>query len=324
MCSEEMVTSAIREQIAAFQAEHKRVTTSPFGPKDEIGMLNLITGQSRQKIMQRADFGRVYDLAVDYFVGMPGWIAAGDPTYQMWMTHFPAGTKVDNSTNVSPEENELVAYSGDSISMYTHSGTHVDALNHFGYYGEIFNNFSADEHLGSRGWMVGGADKHPPVIARGVLLDVPAWLGVEQLPASYPIGVDELRGTLEKQGTTLNVGDVVLVRTGRMREWPNQDAFMNNSPGLTRPGAEFLAEAGAALIGTDTGSFEQSPAPADGHWNPVHCYMLAEAGIPILEIANLEEIARDEVYEFAFIGACLKLKGATGAPIRPIAVPLTA
>ena len=75
--------------------------------------------------------------------------------------------------------NELVSYSGNSISMYTHTGTHIDALNHFGYHGRIFNGFSVDEHLGSRAWRKAGVDKHPPIIARGVMLDIAALISVE-------------------------------------------------------------------------------------------------------------------------------------------------
>ena len=87
------------------------------------------------------------------------------------MTHTPDGEKVDDIMNVGPAGNDLVSYSGDAISMYTHTGTHIDALNHFGYNGVIFNGFKVDEHLGSRGWRKAGADKHPPIIARGILLD---------------------------------------------------------------------------------------------------------------------------------------------------------
>ena len=61
---------------------------------------------------------------------------------------------------VGLDANRLVSYSGDAVSMYTHTGTHVDSLNHFGYHGRIFNNFSAQDHLGSRHWQVAGADKH--------------------------------------------------------------------------------------------------------------------------------------------------------------------
>ena len=69
---------------------------------------------------------------------------------------------------------------------------------------------------------------------------------------------------------------------------------------------------------------EQKPGPSDELWPPVHTYLLAEAGVPLIEVVDLEELARDKTYEFAFIGACLKLRGATGSPIRPMAIPLAA
>lgn len=323
MCAPRFIDEASKQKIAAHHARHRSVSASPFGSDDEIGMLNLIDAESRRAILQRADAGTIFDLSVDHFVGMPGFFAAGDQPYQIWMTHTPGGTCNDNVTNVDRAQNELVAYSGDAISMYTHCGTHVDALNHFGYFGEIFNHFTEREHLGSRHWRVGGVDKHPPVIARGVLLDVAGLLGVDMLPDSYGIGPDDLQGCLRRQGVDLRVGDIVLVRTGRMRMWPDQQAYALDAPGITLEGARFLARSGAALIGGDTMSLEQIPTADPENWNVVHCYLLAEAGIPILEIANLEDIAEARLYEFAFFGACIRLRGATGAPIRPVVMPLT-
>ncbi len=174
--------------------------------------------------------------------------------------------------------NELVSYSGDAISMYTHTGTHIDALNHFGYHGRIFNGFSVDEHLGSRGWRKAGVDKHPPIIARGVMLDVAGMLGVDVLEPSYGIGEEDLRGCLKHQGTELRPGDVVLVRTGRMRLWPDRATYLPNPPGLNREGAEFLAEAGAIVIGADNHCLEQAPSADPENWQVVHTYLLAEAG----------------------------------------------
>ena len=99
-------------------------------------------------------------------------------------------------------------------------------------------------------------------------------------------------------------------------------AYGDNSPGLNREGAEYIAKHGAIMIGTDTLSFEQVPAVDPENYLPVHCYLLAEAGVPILELAYLEELASEKLYEFAFFGACIKLRGATGSPMRPIAMPL--
>ncbi len=322
MCSDCFVTSAIKRQIIAHSAAFRKATTSPFGSDDQIGMLNLVDGASRDAILSRADPTKIYDLSVDNFVGMPGWFLAEDQPYQMWMTHTPAGEKIDDVMGVGEAGNELVSYSGDAISMYTHTGTHIDALNHFGYNGRIFNGLAVAEHLGSRGWRKAGADKHPPIIARGLMLNVAALHGVDVLPPSYGIGEADLRGCLKHQSIDIRLGDVVLVRTGRMRLWPDRATYLPNPPGLNREGAEFLAKAGAIMIGADNHSLEQGPSADPENWQVVHTYLLAEAGVPILEIANLEELASDRVSEFVFMGACIRLRGATGAPMRPIAMPL--
>jgi kynurenine formamidase len=215
-----------------------------------------------------------------------------------------------------------VAWSADAISMFTHCGTHVDTLNHFGYHGKIWNWFSAEQHLASRHWTVAGPDRYPPLIARGVMIDVAAALGVSVLAESHPIGPDELTDALRRQKVEVGPGDVVLVRTGRMSLWPEPDRYLPREPGLTRAGAQFLAEAGAALIGADNIALEQLPADDPENWMTVHTYLLAEAGVPIMEVVNLEELASEQCYEFCFIGATLKLRGATAGPIRPLALPL--
>jgi len=91
---------------------------------------------------------------------------------------------------------------------------------------------------------------------------------------------------------------------------------------LNREGAEFLAKNGAVTIGADNLTLEQTPTPDPINFFPVHTYLLAEAGVPIIEIMQLDELAADKVWEFAFFGACIKLRGATGAPMRPVAMPL--
>lgn len=322
MCTMEFVDEATKKKIAAYSAKFRQVSSSPFGSKDEIGMLNLIDAASRRAIMDRADAGKVFDLAVDHFIGMPGWIAANDPGFQIWMTHTPRGEELADAMKVGLAQNQLVAYSGDAITMYTHCGTHIDALNHFGPHGEIFNHFAAADHLGSRHWNKAGADTHPPVIARGILLDIAALHGVDMLPKSHGIGVEDLEACLKHQGSQLRPGDVALIRTGRMRAWPDAGAYMTDPPGLTRAGAEYLAKGGAVMVGADNHCVEQGPSADPENYNPVHTYLLAEAGIPMLEIANLEELAAERVHEFVFFGACIKLRGATGAPMRPVAMPI--
>jgi kynurenine formamidase len=315
------VDEAMKSRIIAYNAEFHKVTKSPYGSDDEIGMLNLIDAESRSAIMSRTDPSKVFDLSVDHFIGMPGWFGAGDQPYQIWMTHTPQGEIVANAMGVTPEANKLVGYSGDAISMYTHCGTHIDTFNHFGYNGEIFNGFTARDHLGSRAWQKCGPEKYPPIFARGILLDVAALHGVDTLPPSHPIGRADIEGCLKKQGLSIKPGDVVLLRTGQMLLWPDK-AFASNTPGLNREGAEYLAKHGVIMIGADNLTLEQTPSAHPENFFPVHTYLLAEAGVPILEMAQLEELAAEKVYEFAFFGACIKLRGATGTPMRPVAMPL--
>ncbi|HWL71497.1 MAG TPA: cyclase family protein [Geminicoccus sp.] len=321
MCVVCYVSEAEKQKIVAYNAEFHKVTKSPYGPDDEIGMLNVIDGASRAAILGRADATKIFDLSVDHFIGMPGWFGAGDQPYQIWMTHTPAGEIAGNSMGVSLEANQLVAYSGDAISMYTHCGTHIDTFNHFGYNGQIFNGFTAEQYLGSRAWTKCGPEKYPPILARGILLDIAAMHGVETLPPSYGIGAKDLDDCLKHQQLELKLGDVVLINTGQMKKWPDM-SFTKDTPGLNREGAEFLCKNGAIMIGADNLTLEQTPGAHPLNFFPVHTYLLAEAGVPILEMAFLDELIADKVYEFAFFGACIKLRGATGTPMRPVAMPL--
>lgn len=158
--------------------------SSPFGSGDEIGMLNLATAETAARVLSEVDGGRTFDLAVDYFVGMPSFTASGDPPFQIWMSATPGGSVRDDPLGVGEAQNRAVSRSGDCLLMFTHTGTHVDALNHIGCDGTIWNGFTETDHLGSRHWHVAGADRHPPIVARGVLIDVAGLHGVDMLPAA--------------------------------------------------------------------------------------------------------------------------------------------
>ncbi len=304
-------------------AGERDVGISPWGEADEIGRLNMITGKSTQSILSQVNSSKVYDLAVEYFIGMPSWQAAGDPHYRLWMTHTPHGTLIDDPLNTGTTINEHVSYTGAAISLYTHMGTHIDALNHFGLNGKIWNQFKADEHLGDRGWKVAGAENLPPIIARGVLIDVAAAKGMDMLPEGFRISEKDIIAALKAQNTDVQPGDIVLIRTGRMQVYEDARAYMENSPGIGLSAARFLAEEkGAMIIGADNLSLEAFPSEIESDYVPVHTYLLAQQGIPIMELVNLEALSRDKVYTFAFLGGSLKLRGADAAPIRPLALPL--
>jgi kynurenine formamidase len=161
------------------------------------------------------------------------------------------------------------------------------------------------------------------VIARGVLLDVAGTQGVDALPDAYAITPRDLQDTVAKQGVELRKGDVVLVRTGRMNAWPDFDGYLKNTPGIGLPAAKWLCEeAGAMCIAGDTIGLEVLPSEEENVFLPVHAYMFATAGAQIIEVVDMNEIAAEKQYEFAFLGLPLKLRGATGAPMPSYAVPL--
>jgi kynurenine formamidase len=141
------------------------------------------------------------------------------------------------------------------------------------------------------------------------------------VPDGYVIGPDDLRGAAERQQLELRRGDIVLIRTGKMQDWPSPQYLDMPMPGINLAGARFLCEeAGAMIVGADTAALEAFPGDEEGY-APVHCYMFATTGTPILEVVNLEELAGEGVDEFVFVGMPLPLRGATGSPLRPIALP---
>lgn len=307
-----------------FERDGVTVSKSPWGPADNVGRLNLMTPESRQAVLARADGRRVFDLAVDYFLGMPSWAAAGDPRYQMWMTHTPHGSVNDRSSGSTSKVHEKYSYCGDSISMYTHTGTHIDMLNHLGHYGRFWNGRTAEDDLGSRQWLQGGAAECPPIVARAVMLDVARLHGVTCLPDGYCIQPDDLAEAARAQGTGLRPGDIALIRTGRMSVWPDLDGYLRSTPGIGIETARYLCEdAGVMCLGTDAISIDVDPHVEADTFVPVHCYLFASAGTPVIEVLNLEELSAAGVFEIAFIGMPIKLRGATGSPIRPIGLALT-
>lgn len=308
-------------QLTILGQQNETVGKSPWGSNDEIGSLNLMSNSTRLEVLSQVKSGKTYDLSVEYFVGMPSFHALGDPPYQYWLTHTPHGTIVDNPNGLGEAMNRKVSYTGDAISMYTHMGTHIDALNHFGLNGKIWNGFTPEEHLGDKGWKKTGAETIPPIIARGVMVDVKSSKGV--LPKNYRITPDDLQEALKRQQVILKPGDVVVIRTGQAEFYEDADHYLDNYPGISLATVKWLIEdKGIMLLGADNLSFEAFPPETEDNWVPVHTYLLAEKGVMFIEQMYLEELAKDEVYEFAFIAASLKLKGASGSPMRPIAIPI--
>ncbi len=294
------------------------VATSAYGPSDQIGALNALTDTTRLAVLRRVTVGQIYDLSVETFPGMPGLVhlGMGDPDFHHWMTHTPEGLALEGLNPGDPQH--PIALYDDAVIMSVHTGTHLDALNHAGYGDQIFNGFKRSEHLGNKGWAVAGADRIPPIITRGVLLDVARWKQLKVLAPSYEITPSDLDATRAAQGTQIQPGDAVFIRTGRMTLWPDPATYAPHEPGVAQRGAAWLIDHGAVILGADTIAFERIPIKGKA----VHSYAFAERGVTLMENVWLEDLARDRRYEFALFAAPIKIRGATGAPIRPFALPL--
>lgn len=247
---------------------------------------------------------RVVDLGRRLTVGMPQ--SPNHPAY--WHAHPRRHGDIVRADGASA--------ANDIISMGTHVGTHIDALSHVSQDGRMHDGL---------GMMELAVHTIEPMVRRGVLLDVPATLGLGRLEAGQEITVADLEATVEREGVTVGAGDVVLVRSGWGQHFDagDGDTFRGLStgvPGVGEAGATWLAERGVHAVGADTIAFERL-APGAGHGLlPAHRVLLVEHGIYIVETMDLEGLAREGIHEFVFVLSPLPLVGATGSPVRPLAV----
>jgi kynurenine formamidase len=201
----------------------------------------------------------------------------------------------------------------------THASTHVDALCHFAFDGRIFGGASVSDSHTDVGWREHGIETVPPIIGRGILLDVPALLEVDRLEDRFEVTADHLRGCLRSQGTDLRNGDVVLVRTGKIADFSaDPERYVATQPGVGATAAIWAFQRGMAVLGTDTASTEPRPIP-EPPWT-THAAMLVERGVHLVETLNLDGLAAAGCYEFAFICLPLAISGATASWVRPIAL----
>lgn len=212
------------------------------------------------------------------------------------------------------------------LVMGGHVGTHIDALCHAAVGGTLYGGHAVSEACRDGRFVVHGVETVAPFLCRGVLADVPRLHAVERLAPGYGITVDDLQVALAE--TPVQPGEVVLVRTGWPQLYRDPVAYLGRAtgvPGLTRDAAVFLADLGVRAVGSDTIATDRVLAGHDHSSLPAHEVLLTQRGIHIIEVLNLEDLAATRATEFLFIAIPLKITGATGSPIRPIAVlPMTA
>jgi kynurenine formamidase len=271
------------------------------------------TGVSAESLVRSLTDGRraTFDLSRPFEVGMPQ-----SPNHPRYWHSLPRrhgdGVRADGGSSAN-----------DMIVTGTHVGTHIDAPAHVSQDGRLYAGADADE--AQRGGRFDDLGVHTvdPLVCRGVLLDVPAALGVARCDGGYEISPADLEGTLQRQDTELEAGDVALVRSGWGQRWSEGEGYLgveSGVPGVSESGARWLADQRVAAAGADTIAFERL-APGAGHARlPAHRVLLVEHGIPIIETLALEELAAAGAHQFLFVCAPLRFMGATGSPVRPLAL----
>lgn len=203
-----------------------------------------------------------------------------------------------------------------------HSGTHIDALCHQALDLELFSGCSVNASVQTPiGFTAHGVETIPPIVARGILLDVASAEGVERLPPGHLVGADELARSAAMLDGDLRPGDIVLIRTGNATVWDDPDEYLRG-PGIGIDGARWLAERAPLAVGADNVAFDVvgHVDPELGTTLPSHVVLLVQHGVYIIENLALEKLAADGVRDFVFICLPLKMRGVTGSPVRPLAL----
>jgi kynurenine formamidase len=268
--------------------------------------------------------GRSFSLSETRYPGMP--LFPGHPPFQVLNYRTPRGIRAAKAQPWGPINDAGLGYMAEYVMATSHSGAHMDALAHMTVADDMhwYGGGNADEHLSDFGPTFGDASKMPPFFTRGVLLDVPGYRGVDCLGKGEPVGAGELEAICAWEGVEVRPWDVVCIRTGYMSLWPDAEAMAaHKTPGPDISAARWLLARGVVASGTDTETYEVQPAPdpgPTGNPQPVHTALLIENGVYIMESLFLEEIAREKVYEFLFVALPVKIRGATGSMIDPLAV----
>lgn len=288
-----------------------------WGSDDQLGTLNLIDAGAVVRAASLVRQGRIFDLSIPLDDSGPQRGANGrhNPIHTMTIaddTTFPAGM-----------------FLADDMAVLSLQGaTQWDSLAHVGYDGLLYNGVPINEVTVRGGAARNGIDRlGPRVVGRGVLLDVPRALGLDAFDDDHEIGPADLEAAEAAHRVTVGQGDVLLVRTGWIRALHRGDApayMANYAPGLGLDACAWLRERGVAAVATDTQAVEVKPPRDAEASHPVHLVLIRDMGMTLGEMFDLEELAgdcaRDRTYEFLLTAQPLKITGAVGSPITPVAI----
>lgn len=284
---------------------------SEHGAGDTLGAINHL---SPQKVVQAARLvktGKAYPLGV-----VTGWNTPAYPPRHYAITILQPGQ--DNGPTLGANR-----ATGNDDLLYTWMGigSQLDGLGHMGIDHVYYNGHKAADIVTTKGLTALSIDKLPPIVGRGVLLDMTRHFGKNPLPSGTVFNEAEIQAQAKAQGVVIGKGDVVLFHTG----WLNlagvdNETFMGGEPGLGMGGAKYLASLDVVAVGADTWGLEAVPGENPDLVFPVHPELLAKNGIYILENMDVRALAMDEGWEFLFVLGQPRFEGAVQAVINPVAI----
>jgi kynurenine formamidase len=285
---------------------------SKFGPNDELGAANYLTPAVALEAAKLVKTGKTYSLGITVNTTTPAFPPRSCAIYIVQPGQV-GSAKGLGSTNTT--------YNDDILNCWTGIGTQLDGLGHIGVGNTYYNGNKWEEFATMGGLKKLGADKVPPFVTRGVLLDMAAYYGVDVVKEGTAFNKAEIEGAARKQGVEIRQGDVVIFHTGWLSLIDKDPKrFGSVEPGLGREGARYLVSKNVVAIGADTGGLEAIPFEKDAGVFEVHQILLPMSGTYILENLNTAELAKDKAWEFMFVLGQNKYQGSVQSMINPVAI----
>jgi kynurenine formamidase len=296
---------------AAGAAAAGPVRTSRFGPNDTIGNMNLLTPQKIQEAARLVTQGRAYPMGIVVDRSTPAF-----PPRSVGVTVLMPGQEGGQTFGANK-----MSYVDDMISGWLGVGTQIDTFAHLGVDYTFYNGNKAVDFVRTTGVTKLGVEGVPPMVTRGVLVDLAKFKNKPRLDGGELVTADELRQAMQAQNVRVTPGDVVVLHTGWMSvlaEDPKR--FGDEEPGIDAAGAELLAGMQPCAVGADTWGVECVPFKDPNVLWQGHQVLLAQNGIHILENLDTAALVRDGVAEFMFVLGQPRYRGAVQAIINPIAI----
>lgn len=289
-------------------------TESKWGPDDEIGAANLITEQTITDAAKLVKTGKAYPLGIVIDKTTPAF-----PPRTLSLSILQP-----NQVSTSGLGDNAMTYNDDIFMGWLGVGPQIDGLGHIGVDHVYYNGHKDSDFAKADGLTKLGIENVPPIVTRGVLLDMAGYYGVDMVEEGRPYTREDVIGAAEKQGVEIRKGDVVLFHSGWLDlldgQNPDPERFGTSEPGLGKTGAEYLIEKEVVAVGGDTWGLEAVPFPEGTGVFEVHQMLIPKNGIYVLENMETRELVADEAWEFMFVLGPARLKGAVQMLINPIAI----